>query len=479
MLKLLQTTLASGATATSDVVILPIGKWHTDKYGDLDLSRKVADELIANFSGQVLGRDIRVDIDHEFGEAAGWITGLGIGTFADPVTGDETPAVVMRVNWTPGGAKSLAEGEYRYVSAAYGRYTQPATGRVFANVLRAVSLTNDPVMVVPPVDSEPLSVEFSDMVTLADGIKFGEVVDAVEERIAEQDAEPAPADLWAAQWGSWPAFAAMDELLRQAIADGLAGDALRARIAELSADLPEAIAAAIEAAVTRANDGEDGPEVAPAPAEVTPQTDPLAPAELADSTADSGVSDPVAEILDAFDALMGKADDIVRGAPGVRAMRTLAAETRSKLSKLLKGGTKMSDDKPTTPTPEAVELAELKATIRNEKVTAALDALSAKGMTEPARHALAAILTTETPDAIVLSEGAEPVEMPDAILAFASVVEFVPIATEDPGTALANTAGTITLTDAEIAFAKQQGVSEDFMLAAKVAKAEADNSKED
>jgi hypothetical protein len=459
MLRLFQTALAAGIDLNRDVVVLPVGKWHTDKYGDVDISPELCDELIANFNAKVLGRDIRVDIGHAFAEAAGWITALGYGTFADPVNNETCKALVMRVDWTSRGTTALSEGEYRYVSAAFGRYTDPATGKVYANVMRAVSLTNDPVMRVPAVDEAPASVEFSELVTLSDAMNLGEVVDAL-------DKCETPPQLQEAAWSTWEALSAFETLVRQAISEGMTGDALRARIAELATDLP----AAIEKVVSEEVAEENAEDAAEAQGIKPPQIDPFNDgAQLADSG-----SDPVKELLASYDDLMSKCDEIVGGTAGVRAMRTLASETRKKLADLLtkKGGT---TDMSELETKLAAERDALQAKLdgyalaeRTRKVDAALDTLSDKGMTEPARKALGAIMLADS-DLVVLSEGATAVSTADALLAFADTVEFVPVADAE-GTALANDANVTTLSDSEKDTAKRMGVSEESMLAAKIAR---------
>lgn len=76
------------------------------------------------------------------------------------------------------------------------------------------------------------------------------------------------------------------------------------------------------------------------------------------------------------------------------------------------------------------ELAELKASMKAQRITQALDTLSDKGMTEPARKMLQAILENNG-DTIELSEGEDPVDRIDALVAFAeaALLEKVPVET--------------------------------------------------
>lgn len=446
--------LAEGDRAS--VAVLPIGKFNTAKYGELEITPEMAKEIVTNWENRVLKTDIRFDIGHDMEEAAGWITGLSVGTFPHPVSKVELAGIIAEVEWTPVGKRLLSEKQYRYVSSYLASYKDEETGTVYHNVLMAVALCNDPVMrMLPPV-------ELADTLDSQNAILLGEVVDETVQRIEGQP-EMAPEELRTAAWASWPAFSAMDELITEAIAGGLSGDALRARIEELAADLPEAITVAITAAVERANEsGEAGPE------DVVETEQPEQVNPLETSLADDEDEDPVADLLESFDALMARADDMTRGTSGVRAMRTLASETRKKLTALLsKGGTTTMSEN-TELTPEAIELAELKQRIRGEKIDAALDALSAKGMTEPARVALSAILKADTPDAIVLSENANPVDAPDALLAFAELVEFVPVAESDSRTETTPPAPEVTLSEQEIAQGRAMGLTEADLLKAKL-----------
>jgi len=420
----------SGQGKRQSVAVLPIGKFNTAKYGELEITAEQAQEIVANWTNRVLKTDIRFDIGHDMEEAAGWIVGLSVGTFEHPVSGKTLPGIIAEVEWTPVGQKLLGEKQYRYVSSYLSDYKDEETGTVYHNVLVAVALCNDPIMrMLPPVelsdapDGEPYVL-----------VALGEVVDEMTREETVEDSQEA----------LWDAFGAIQRLLQKEVREnGLSGAELVARVAELTADLPNAVAVAIASEAAESG--------------AMPDT----------NLADGGAKDPVAEILAGYDALMAKADDIVKGASGVRSMRTLAAETRAKLVKLLEGGTKKMSD---TTTPEAIELAALKRTIRNGKITDALQKLSDKGMAEPARNALEAILTSETPDAIVLSEGAEPVEIADAVMAFADAVEFVPVETPDSGGELPNDNETVTLTAEEAAVAKQLGTDPEAVKAAKTMK---------
>lgn len=457
----LTTALAEGER--SSVPVLPIGTFQTAKYGELDITPQMADEIVANWTDRVLKTDVRFDIGHDMEEAAGWIVGLSVGTYTHPKTGEEMPGIIAEVEWTPVGQKLLSEKQYRYVSSYLGSYKDEETGVVHPNVLMAVALCNDPVMrMLPPVE---LSDEPSGGV-----IVLGEVVDRM------QPNTPPDPSKEAATYGLWPATSAFEDLAREAVRT-LTGDALRARLAALAADLPAAIEKAVSERVAAAN-AEDRAEAIAEKTGSDLQADPFAFA----AKTDSGDTDPVAEILAAFDAVMSKADDMCKGAAGVRAMRALATETRGKMAAILpkKGGTtdmpkpdmKMSDDAVLLAEQRdaaLTELAAIKRERRVERVTASLDALSAKGMAEPSRKMLAAILLAENPSEIVLSEGAEAVDATDALLEFADSLDFVPVVTE--GTAEQTPpAEEVELSDADLEVARQLGIDHEALKAAKTLK---------
>lgn len=102
---------------------------------DWQMNADIAARLIADFEAS--GKPILYDYEHNslYGDtrAAGWIVKLvyvaGRGLFG-------------QVEWTPTGAKDVAEKNYRYSSPLF--YFDPKTGAVMALV--SVALTNDPAL---------------------------------------------------------------------------------------------------------------------------------------------------------------------------------------------------------------------------------------------------------------------------------------------------------------------------------------------
>lgn len=380
------TGVALADAKTTTIPILPIGTFTLDRYGKLELNDKVIDELIANFDAKTLKTDVRIDFEHDFREAAGWITALSKGEFDHPVTGDPVPALFATVEWTAAGEKVLGEKTYRYVSAAFGPYKDEESGTKYKNVLKAVALTNDPAMKMLP------AVELSDDVRNAPML-LGDVVD----KVSEEHGEELPRDLWAAAWGIWPATSAFEELVREALTDGLTGDALKARVAELAADLPEALFEAIKQAVANEKD---------APSIDTPDK-PVAPT---DPTLSDNGDAPDAQIIPTSTAKGGTMEPDVK-----------LAEVEAERDAALK------------------ELNDRKATERKSRVDAVLATLS---IDEASRKGLEQVLLSDGGE-VLLSEGAEPMDREDALLSVLENIVIVPegekVKDEQPNPALEGT----------------------------------------
>lgn len=118
-------------------LILPVGTFHTAKYGELTITPDMVADMVANWTGKVLGeREPYIDTDHDGGEAQGWIRALE----ARP------DGLYAQIEWTDPGREKVAKMTYRYFSAEIGSATDIKTGEKVDNVLVAVALTNRPVM---------------------------------------------------------------------------------------------------------------------------------------------------------------------------------------------------------------------------------------------------------------------------------------------------------------------------------------------
>ena len=140
----------SDKSITTGAVLFPIGTFQTDKYGTTAIPLEMAQEVVDNHNSGVLGIKPMVDEGHKFGSAYGWVmdNSARVGSFTDD-DGNVIPAVLGDIEWTEPGVEAVKGKIYRYLSAALGPVTNAATGAKNM-VLRAVSLTNTPVMRMMP-----------------------------------------------------------------------------------------------------------------------------------------------------------------------------------------------------------------------------------------------------------------------------------------------------------------------------------------
>lgn len=117
-------------------LILPTGHYETAKYGAIEFSRDYCEQIVQHWRARVLGnREPFVDVDHDKGEAQGWI--------ADLEARDD--GLWARITWTEPGKDKVEKGLYRYFSADLAK-VQALDGNTYFPVLVGLALTNTPVM---------------------------------------------------------------------------------------------------------------------------------------------------------------------------------------------------------------------------------------------------------------------------------------------------------------------------------------------
>ncbi len=123
-----------------------LGRWKHPKYGTLEGTQQMFDQMKANFKRQTLGRQPFVRIGHDSD---------GKGTFGDASAeawikdvvqeGDYLYAIADTTNEEV--AKAVQEKRYRFASAEYDpNYVDKETGLNVGAVLSAVALTNEPFL---------------------------------------------------------------------------------------------------------------------------------------------------------------------------------------------------------------------------------------------------------------------------------------------------------------------------------------------
>lgn len=100
----------------------------TDAHGrEVDITQAHLEGMVLNFAARTAGQDIPIDIDHEFAQAAGWLTDLSI-------RGNTLVAVP---EWNALGKQLVGDKVYRYISA---------TIHLSKSLLLSASLVNFPAV---------------------------------------------------------------------------------------------------------------------------------------------------------------------------------------------------------------------------------------------------------------------------------------------------------------------------------------------
>lgn len=132
------------------IQLLHVGSWNTPWHGDFEITEGDINQFVENYEANVgLPEDsdgkIQINYGHwSSGKAAGWLTNLR----AERVDG--VLSLIGDPEWTPEGAKALADQEYRYISPEFNPRALPwedpeEEWRMVANVLTGAGLTNIPL----------------------------------------------------------------------------------------------------------------------------------------------------------------------------------------------------------------------------------------------------------------------------------------------------------------------------------------------
>lgn len=108
-------------------------------YGEVKLTKKDLLSFKDNFESGVIGVDLSIDFDHETREAAGWIKEVFLS--------EDGEALLGGVRWTPKGALSLSDREFRYFSPEFNLdWVHPHTGKSHGPTLLGGGLVNRPFL---------------------------------------------------------------------------------------------------------------------------------------------------------------------------------------------------------------------------------------------------------------------------------------------------------------------------------------------
>jgi hypothetical protein len=183
--------LALERVAAGDVtpmMLFPIGRYTSAKYPELPLTRELADEVIANYEGGILGTEPFVEVSgsHDTSAPAGaWVKRVYMAP-----TKDGGEALYADVKWTEIGARKVSDREYAYNSVELGPVVDNRTGAKTANVLRSVTLTNTPVIrLLPPILEAGDSIALAEPVeVLCSEIRLAEEPDPMASLLADLEA---------------------------------------------------------------------------------------------------------------------------------------------------------------------------------------------------------------------------------------------------------------------------------------------------
>ena len=125
------------------IMLFPEGKYEHPEYGDLSFTHQSLAEIKRHFDQRTRHIDIALDANHDQNQATGWLEQLELR----PALASGAPAGLWGlVRWTPYGMQLLKDQLYRYFSPEFGPWKDPASGRVYQNVLMGGGLTNRPFL---------------------------------------------------------------------------------------------------------------------------------------------------------------------------------------------------------------------------------------------------------------------------------------------------------------------------------------------
>ena len=108
-------------------------------FGQVQITQDTLISFVENFKKDAYGVELSIDYDHETREAAGWVRDVFLSN--DGVT------LLGEIKWTPKGALSLKDKEFRYFSPEFSlNYVHPHTGIEHGPTLLGGALVNRPFL---------------------------------------------------------------------------------------------------------------------------------------------------------------------------------------------------------------------------------------------------------------------------------------------------------------------------------------------
>lgn len=125
-------------SAAPEQTLLRVGKFKHPKYGVVDITATHLQSFVANHAAKVRRVDDAVDFGHNTGgPAAAWLAGVRFD--------EKNGKLLFKPDWTPKGAESVKNKEYKYLSADFDLdYEDNESGKKFGPTLNGAGLTNRP-----------------------------------------------------------------------------------------------------------------------------------------------------------------------------------------------------------------------------------------------------------------------------------------------------------------------------------------------
>lgn len=131
---------ADGTKVPGKLQVLKCGEFDAGEQGKISITPEILLSLKKNFESNVRKIDLAIDYAHDSNlEAAAWIKSVTLS--------DDGQELWLEVDWTPRGEKTLADKEFRYLSADFTfNYIDNETKKAYGPTLLGAGLTNRPVI---------------------------------------------------------------------------------------------------------------------------------------------------------------------------------------------------------------------------------------------------------------------------------------------------------------------------------------------
>lgn len=149
-------------------------------YGKVAITTEMLESFARNFTEGVVGVDLMIDYDHEQRGAAGWVKSVFVSNDGSTLFGE--------VKWTPKGAKTLSDREFRYFSPEFTEnYVHPHTGVSHGPTMLGGGLVNRPFLKMDAI------VTFKETTNKTDEVKM-ETIALSEHNAIKSDLEKTVSD---------------------------------------------------------------------------------------------------------------------------------------------------------------------------------------------------------------------------------------------------------------------------------------------